>query len=86
MLVDKKGNIMNILKGIGIICGATAILVMGIWSVSYVILESDGYKARHGDREALDFIEKHNAFVDQLAEANSIKEVTKITKERFKNI
>ncbi len=86
MLVDKKGIIMNILKGIGIICGATGTLVMGIWSACYVMLENDMYEARHGDEEALKRIERHGAYIDKLAEAKTCREIVKIAKEYILDI
>lgn len=75
---------MNILKGVGIVCGATVILAMGLMSASFIILVNEEYKARRGDVEYVKLVEKQNNYYDGIIEANTVKEAIKLTKEYLK--
>ena len=90
MLVDKKGNIMNILinalKGVGIICGTAAIAMMGIFSADYIVLLDEVYRARHGDEEAILSMEERYAFLDGIRRSGNTKEKIILIKEYIKDV
>ena len=76
--------LINTLKGVGVVCGATAIVFMGICTIDFIWLTNLEHKARRGDKEAMLFMEKYYAVVDRILESDSTKEVIIHVKEGIK--